>query len=454
MRLPSIKQDFNEITTKGAKMGNENKTQITKVLGREILDSRGNPTVEVEVTLACGVTSRAGVPSGASTGAREALELRDGDKSRFRGKGVLNAVGFVNGIISETLTGQYACRQAAIDKALIDLDGTPNKAKLGANAILGVSLAVARAAAQAVGLPLYRYLGGPDALRLPVPMLNIMNGGAHARWQGSDFQEFMVAPYGAESFREAMRWASEIYQALRSVLMEAGHSVGVGDEGGFAPHVSSNEEPLEYIVKGIEKAGFKPGSEVGISMDPAASEFFEDGQYNLRTEKRVCTSEEMVAYYQKLADDYPICSLEDGLAEEDWDGWGILNQRLGDTIELIGDDLFVTNVEYIARGIRESSANAALIKLNQIGSLTETIEAVRMCQRAGWGACVSHRSGETVDSFIADMTVALDTGHLKTGAPARGERVEKYNQLLRIEEDLGATAKYAGKEAFVRPIRF
>jgi enolase len=333
-------------------------------------------------------------------------------------------------------------------------DGTPNKAKLGANAILGVSLAVARAAAHAVGLPLYRYLGGPDALRLPVPMLNIMNGGAHARWQGSDFQEFMVAPYGADSFREALRWASEIYQALRSVLMEAGHSVGVGDEGGFAPHVSSNEEPLEFIVKGIEKAGFKPGGEVGISMDPAASEFFEDGQYNLRTEKRVCTSAEMVEYYQKLSEDYPICSLEDGLAEEDWDGWKILNQRLGDTIELIGDDLFVTNVEYIARGIRENSANAALIKLNQIGSLTETIEAVRMCQRAGWGACVSHRSGETVDSFIADMTVALDTGHLKTGAPARGERVEKYNQLLRIEEDLGASAKYAGKEAFVRPIRF
>jgi enolase len=418
------------------------------------LDSRGNPTVEVEVTLACGVTSRAGVPSGASTGAREALELRDGDKGRFGGKGVLKAVGYVNGIINEILTGQDARRQAAIDQALMDQDGTPNKAKLGANAILGVSLAVGRAAAQALGLPLYRYLGGPDALRLPVPMLNIMNGGAHARWQGSDFQEFMVAPYGAGSFREAMRWASEIYQALRSVLMEAGHSVGVGDEGGFAPNVSSNEEPLEFIVKGIEKAGFKPGNEVGISMDPAASEFFEDERYNLRTEKRICTSEEMVEYYAKLADTYPICSLEDGLAEEDWDGWRILNERLGDKIELIGDDLFVTNVEYIARGIRENSANAALIKLNQIGSLTETFEAVRMCQRAGWGACVSHRSGETVDSFIADMTVALDTGHLKTGAPARGERVEKYNQLLRIEEDLGSTAKYAGKEAFVRPIRF
>jgi enolase len=303
-------------------------------------------------------------------------------------------------------------------------------------------------------LPLYRYLGGPDAVRLPVPMLNIMNGGAHARWQGSDFQEYMVATYGADSFREALRWSSEIYQALRSVLMDAGHHVGVGDEGGFSPDVSSNEEPLELIVKGIEKAGLKSGAEVGICLDPAASEFFEDGRYTLRTENRICTSEEMVAYFQKLVDAYPICSIEDGLAEDDWDGWQILNQRLGDAIELIGDDLFVTNVEYIERGIRENCANAVLIKLNQIGSLTETMEAVKMCQRAGWGACVSHRSGETVDSFIADMTVALDTGHLKTGAPARGERVEKYNQLLRIEEDLGTAAKYAGKQAFIRPVRF
>jgi enolase len=430
------------------------RTAITAVLGREILDSRGNPTVEVEVQLACGVRARSGVPSGASTGAREALELRDGDKKRFGGKGVLKAVENVNTLISETLIGRDARQQAAIDKALLELDGTPNKAKLGANAILGVSLAVARAAAEAADLPLYRYLGGPGAVRLPVPMLNIMNGGAHARWQGSDFQEFMVATYGADSFRESLRWSSEIYQALRSVLMDGGHSVGVGDEGGFAPHVSSNEQPLELIVRGIEKAGFKPGAEVGICLDPAASEFFEDGRYNLRTEKRTCTSEEMVQYFEKLVDTYPICSIEDGLSEDDWEGWRILNQRLGDRIELIGDDLFVTNVEYISRGIREDSANAALIKLNQIGSLTETIEAVRMCQRASWGACVSHRSGETVDSFIADMTVALDTGHLKTGAPARGERVEKYNQLLRIEEDLGSSAQYAGKEAFIRPIRF
>jgi enolase len=435
-------------------MSNGKNTQITNVFGREILDSRGNPTVEVEVSLACGITARAGVPSGASTGAREALELRDGDKKRFGGKGVLKAVGNVNGVINDTLKGFDARQQAVIDKALIDLDGTPNKDKLGANAILGVSLAVARGAAMASDLPLYRYLGGTGAVRLPVPMLNIMNGGAHARWQGSDFQEFMIAPYGAESFREAMRWASEIYQTLRAVLMEAGHHVGVGDEGGFAPNVSSNEEPLEFIVKGIEKAGLKPGVEVGIAMDPASSEFFEDGRYNLRTEKRTCSSEEMVDYYEKLVNAYPICLLEDGLAEDDWDGWQILNNRLGDVIELVGDDLFVTNVEYIARGIRENCANAALIKLNQIGSLTETIEAVRMCQRVGWGAFVSHRSGETVDSFIADMTVALDTGHLKTGAPARGERVEKYNQLLRIEEDLGNTAQYAGKEAFVRPVRF
>ena len=435
-------------------MSSEAGTEITSILGREILDSRGNPTVEVEVRLACGVSARSGVPSGASTGTREALELRDGDKKRFRGKGVLKAVENVNGVISDSLKGHDAREQAAIDKALIDLDGTPNKAKLGANAILGVSLAVARAAAMAGDLPLYRYLGGPDAVRLPVPMLNIMNGGAHARWQGSDFQEYMVATYGADSLREALRWSSEIYQALRSVLMDAGHHVGVGDEGGFSPNVSSNEEPLELIVKGIEKAGLKPGAEVGICLDPAASEFFEDGRYNLRTENRICTSEEMVAYFQKLVDAYPICSIEDGLAEDDWGGWGILNQRLGDAIELIGDDLFVTNVEYIERGIRENCANAVLIKLNQIGSLTETIEAVKMCQRAGWGACVSHRSGETIDSFIADMTVALDTGHLKTGAPARGERVEKYNQLLRIEEDLGTAAQYAGKQAFIRPVRF
>lgn len=429
-------------------------TKIEKVVAREILDSRGNPTVEVEVRLASGLSARAGVPSGASTGAREAIELRDGDKKRYNGKGVLKAVENVNLLINKKIMGLGATKQAEIDEILIELDGTSNKSKLGANAILGVSLAVARAAALFSGVPLYRYLRDDGAGRLPVPMLNIMNGGAHARWQGSDFQEYMVAPYGADSFREALRWSSEIYQALRAVLMEAGHHVGVGDEGGFAPNVSSNEEPLQLIVKGIEKAGLKPGADVGICLDPAASEFYEDGRYNLRTEKRACSSEEMVDYFQKLVNAYPICSLEDGLAEDDWDGWRALNQRLGDTIELIGDDLFVTNVEYIKRGIQEKSANAVLIKLNQIGTLTETVKAVQMCREAGWGACVSHRSGETVDSFIADMTVALDTGHLKTGAPCRGERVEKYNQLLRIEENMGRQAIYAGKNGFIRPVRF
>jgi len=433
---------------------NKENTQIAEAMAREILDSRGNPTVEVEVSLSGGLKARAGVPSGASTGSREALELRDGDKKRFNGKGVLKAVENVNGVINKKIKGLDVTNQAEIDAALIELDGTPNKGKLGANATLGVSLAVARAAALASNQPLYRYLSDDGAGRLPVPMLNIMNGGAHARWQGSDFQEYMVVPYGAESFREALRWGSEIYQALRAVLMEAGHHVGVGDEGGFSPNVSSNEEPLQLIVKGIEKAGLKPGPDVGICMDPAASEFYEDGRYNLRTEERTCTSEEMVDYFQKLIDTYPICSIEDALAEDDWGGWQTLNQRLGNSIELIGDDLFVTNVEYIKRGIQEQSANSVLIKLNQIGTLTETIKAVQMCREAGWGACVSHRSGETIDSFIADMTVALDTGHLKTGAPCRGERVEKYNQLLRIEEDLGREAKYAGKNGFIRPVRF
>ena len=427
---------------------------VAGLKAREILDSRGNPTVEVECTLTCGVIARAAAPSGASTGSREAVELRDGDTGRFGGKGVLKAVEHVNGEINDRLTGFDARDQAAIDHQMIKLDGTPNKARLGANAILAVSLAVARAAAAAADLPLYRYLGGPGARRLPVPMLNIMNGGVHARWQGADFQEFMIAPYGAESFREAMRWASEIYQALRSVLMGAGHHVGIGDEGGFAPNVKSNQEPLELIVKGIEKAGLKAGSDVGIALDPASTEFCENGRYRLHTENRVSSSEEMVDYYAKLVDAFPICLIEDGLSEDDWAGWPILNERLGSVIELVGDDILCTNPEIVARGIRENIANAALIKLNQIGTLTETIEAVKMCYKASWGAFVSHRSGETVDSFIADMTVALDCGHLKTGAPARGERVEKYNELMRIEEDLGSTAIYAGKTAFVRPIRF
>ena len=427
---------------------------IIKLQAREILDSRGNPTVEVECTLACGVKGRAAVPSGASTGVHEAVELRDGDPRRFGGKGVKKAVANVNETIALQLIGQDARAQAAIDEKMIALDGTPNKSKLGANAILGVSLAVTRAAATAADLPLFHYLGGPNATRLPVPNMNILNGGVHARWQGADFQEYMVAPYGASCFREALEWGSEIYQALRTVLIDKGHRVGVGDEGGFAPEVSSNEEPLELIVQGIEKTGLRPGPDVGIAMDPASSEFFKDGNYHLRTEKRKASAGEMVDYYEKLINTYPLVLLEDGLAEDDWEGWKILNARLGGIVELVGDDLFVTNVERISRGIREDVANAALIKLNQIGTLTETVAAVRMCRKAGWGAFVSHRSGETVDSFIADMTVALDTGHLKTGAPARGERIEKYNQLMRIEEELGSAACYAGKEAYVRPVRF
>ena len=426
-------------------MNSEKSTQITKVMAREILDSRGNPTVEVEVSLTCGITSRAGVPSGASTGSREALEMRDGDPKRFGGKGVLKAVKHVNGVINDTLKGRDARLQAVIDKALIDLDGTPNKAKLGANAILGVSLAVSRAAAMAADLPLYRYLGGACPGRLPVPMLNIMNGGAHARWQGSDFQEYMIGPYGAGSFREALRWASEIYQALRSVLMDAGHQVGIGDEGGFAPHVSSNEEPLEFIVKGIEKAGFKPGPDVGIATDPASSEFFEDGRYNLRTEKRTCSSEEMVDYYEKLVNAFPIFLIEDGLAENDWDGWKLLTERLGKKVQLVGDDLYVTNTSIFKQGIEKNIANSILIKVNQIGTLTETLAAIDMAKKAGYTAVISHRSGETEDTTIADLAVALNTGLIKTGSASRSDRIAKYNQLLRIEEILGDAGSYLGK---------
>ncbi len=423
-------------------------TKIRSVLGREILDSRGNPTVEVEVELNCGVKSRAAVPSGASTGTHEAVELRDGG-SRFNGKGVLKAVENVNEVIAPKIVGRDATEQAKLDRLMIELDGTPNKGKLGANAILGVSMAVARAAAKALGIPLYRYLGGSNAALMPVPMMNILNGGVHANWQGSDFQEYMIAPYGAKSIREAVRWGSEVYHALKKVLKDKGYSVGVGDEGGFAPKVSSNEEPLELIVEAIEKAGYKPGKEIGIALDSAASSFY-DGEYNLRTEGVKLSSEEMVEKYASLVEKYPIIVIEDGLAEDDWEGWKVLNSELGDRIELVGDDIFVTNVERIKRGIEENVANAVLIKLNQIGTVTETIDAVRLAQKAGWGAMVSHRSGETVDSFIADFTVAMGTGHLKTGAPCRGERVEKYNQLMRIEEELGAAAVYAGRGAFVR----
>jgi enolase len=432
-------------------MHQENKmSNIDVVHAREILDSRGNPTVEVEVFLDDGAFGRAAVPSGASTGIHEALELRDGDKQRYGGKGVLKAVEAVNEEIAEALFDMDAFDQAGIDAEMLALDGTPNKSKFGANAILGVSMAVARAAADSAGLPLYRYLGGVSAKILPVPMFNILNGGVHANWQGTDFQEFMIAPVGAPDFREALRWGSEVYHALKGVLKDGGYSTGVGDEGGFAPALKKNADAVEVILKAIEKAGYKPGDDVAIALDPATSGFYEDGLYNLRTEGRKVTSAELVDIWKLWSEKYPIVVLEDGLAEDDWDGWKLLNQTLGGKIELVGDDIFVTNVERIARGIRENSANAVLIKLNQIGSLTETIAAIQMANKAGWGAMVSHRSGETVDSFIADLTVAMSTGHLKTGAPARGERVEKYNQLMRIEEQLGDTAVYAGRKAFVR----
>jgi len=425
-------------------------SSIETVHAREILDSRGNPTVEVEIILDDGAFGRAAVPSGASTGIHEALELRDGDKGRYGGKGTLKAVEHVNNEIDETLFGMDALDQSAVDQAMLALDGTPNKSKLGANAILGVSLAVARAAAESAGLPLYRYLGGVPAKILPVPMFNILNGGVHANWQGTDLQEFMIAPVGAPNFREALRWGSEVYQALKGVLKSEGYTTGVGDEGGFAPALKKNSDAVELILKAIEKAGYKPGDDIAIALDPASSGFYEDGFYNLRTEKRKVTSAEMVQMYADWVAKYPIVVLEDGLAEDDWDGWKLLNQTLGGKIELVGDDLFVTNVERIARGIKENAANAVLIKLNQIGTLSETIAAIEMAYKANWGAMVSHRSGETVDSFIADLTVAMRTGHLKTGAPCRGERVEKYNQLMRIEEELGEAAVYAGRKAFVR----
>jgi len=426
-------------------------TSIATIHAREILDSRGNPTVEVEVTLEGGAFGRAAVPSGASTGAHEAVELRDEDKKRYGGKGVQKAVRNVNETIAKALKGHDALDQPGIDRLMLALDGTPNKGKLGANAILGVSLAVARTAANAVGLPLYRYLGGASASLLPVPMFNILNGGVHANWQGTDLQEFMIAPVGAPNFREALRWGSEVYHSLKAVLKKAGHSTAVGDEGGFAPALKKNEEALVVIVQAIEAAGYKPGEHIAIALDPASSGFFEDGHYNLRTESRKVTAKEMVAMYADWAKRYPLAVLEDGLAEDDWAGWKLLNREIGDKVELVGDDLFVTNVERIARGIREDVANAVLIKLNQIGTLTETVAAIEMAGRAGWGSMVSHRSGETVDSFIADLTVGLATGHLKTGAPCRGERVEKYNQLMRIEEGLGEASVYAGHRAFVRP---
>jgi enolase 1/2/3 len=425
-------------------------TAIEKIWAREILDSRGNPTVEVEIWLECGAFGRAAVPSGASTGVHEALEMRDGDPARYGGKGVLQAVQHVNDELADALLGFNALDQAGLDQRMIALDGTPNKSRFGANALLGISLAAARASAEAIGLPLYRYLGGVSANLLPVPMFNILNGGVHANWQGTDLQEFMIAPVGAPNFREALRWGSETYHSLKSVLKKKGFTTGVGDEGGFAPALKTNAQAVELILEAIEKAGYQPGRDICIALDPASSGFFEDGLYNLRTEGRKITSAQMVELYAEWVSKYPIIVIEDGLAEDDWEGWKLLNKTLGDRVELVGDDLFVTNVQRIARGIEENAANGVLIKLNQIGTLSETIAAITMAHKAGWGAMVSHRSGETVDSFIADFTVALATGHLKTGAPARGERLEKYNQLLRIEEELGDQAVYAGRKGFVR----
>jgi enolase len=423
---------------------------IKKIHAREILDSRGNPTVEVEVGLEDGSFGRAAVPSGASTGIYEALELRDGDKGRYQGKGVLKAVEHVNIDIPEVVLNLDALDQAAVDRAMLTLDGTENKGKLGANAILGVSMAVARAAAMSVRLPLYRYLGGASANLLPVPMFNILNGGVHANWQSTDLQEFMIAPVGAPNFREALRWGAETYHALKSVLKGGGYSTGVGDEGGFAPAFKKNSDAVETILKAIERAGYKAGEDIVLAIDGAVSSIYEDGLYNLRTENRKVKADQMVQMYVDWVRKYPIRVIEDGLAEDDWEGWKLLNGILGGAVELVGDDLFVTNVKRIARGIDEKAANAVLIKLNQIGTLTETVAAIDMARKAGWGAMISHRSGETVDSFIADLTVAMGTGHLKTGAPCRGERVEKYNQLMRIEEELGSNAVYAGRKAFVR----
>ncbi len=426
--------------------------EIESVHAREILDSRGNPTLEVEATLIEGSIGRAGVPSGASTGVHEALELRDGDAGRYGGKGVLKAVENVNGRIADAVIGLDAFDQRALDQAMIALDGTPGKSNLGANAILGVSLAVARAAAMSAGLPLYRYLGGPTASRLPVPMFNILNGGRHAAGS-TDFQEFMVMPVGASTFAEGLRMGAEIYHALKKVLADRGLSTNVGDEGGFAPSLAGNNDAVEVVLAAIEKAGYRPGEDAVIALDPAASEFYDEAskQYRLAKEGRSLSSEELIAHWQGWCAKYPIVSLEDGLAEDDWSGWSKLTATLGERVQLVGDDLFVTNTQRLGRGIRERSANAILIKLNQIGTLTETLDAVAMAQQAGWAAIISHRSGETEDTTIADLVVATGAGQIKTGAPARSERVAKYNRLLHIEEALGSSAEYAGWNAFRLP---
>ncbi len=419
-------------------------TAIIDIYAREILDSRGNPTIEVDVTLEDGTMGRAAVPSGASTGAHEAVEKRDGDKSRYMGKGVLEAVAAVNGEIAEALIGEDATEQRAIDAMMIDLDGTPNKGRLGANAILGVSMAVAKAAAEATSQPLFRYIGGTSAHVLPVPMMNIINGGEHAD-NPIDIQEFMIMPVSAENIREAVRMGSEIFHTLKKELSAAGLSTGIGDEGGFAPNLSSTRDALDFILKAIEKAGYKPGDDIMLALDCASTEYFKDGKYEMKGEGKSLTPAENVDYLAALCDDYPILSIEDGCAEDDWDGWKLLTDRLGDRVQLVGDDLFVTNPTRLADGIEKGCANSLLVKVNQIGTLSETLDAVRMADRAGFTSVMSHRSGETEDATIADLAVATNCGQIKTGSLARSDRLAKYNQLIRIEEMLGATAVYAGR---------
>jgi len=421
---------------------------IIDINARQILDSRGNPTVEVDVILESGARGRAAVPSGASTGVHEAVELRDGDKSVYNGKGVLKAVDAVNTVIAEALLGLDAEQQSYIDQVMIELDGTENKGKLGANAILGVSMAVAKAMADELDMPLYRYLGGVFAHELPTPMMNIINGGAHAD-NPADIQEFMIMPIGAEDFSEALRAGAEVFHALKKELSKAGHNTNVGDEGGFAPALGSSKEALDFIIKSIEAAGYKPGEDIVIALDAAASEFYKDGKYELAGEGKTLSSSEMVQYYKDLCDAYPIVSIEDGLAEDDWEGWAELTAAIGDKVQLVGDDLFVTNSKRLARGIEEKSANAILVKVNQIGTLTETLDAIEMAKKAGFGIVLSHRSGETEDATIADIAVAVNAGQIKTGSLSRSDRVSKYNQLLRIEEELGPQASYSG-EGFLR----
>lgn len=426
------------------------RTRIESVHAREILDSRGNPTVEVEVTLVGGAIGRAAVPSGASTGTHEAVELRDGDPKRYGGKGVLRAVEHVNETIAEAVVGMDSLDQRAVDRTMIELDGTANKRSLGANAILGVSLAVARAAAAEVGLPLYAYLGGPNAHTLPVPMMNILNGGKHAAGSSVDMQEFMVMPVGAPTFREALRWGAEIFHALKQLLVDRGFGAGVGDEGGFAPSLRSNEEAVDIVLQAIERAGYQAGRDVVLALDPAATELYQDGQYHLKGEGKTLSSEEMVAYWASWVSKYPIVSIEDGLAEDDWDHWRQLTAQLGSKIQLVGDDLFVTNPFRLERGIGSRAANAILVKPNQIGTLTETLDTILIAQRNRFNTIISHRSGETDDTFVADLAVATNSGQIKTGAPSRMDRVAKYNQLLRIEEELGHSARYPGAKVLAR----